>query len=99
MTVETRTFISLDDLVGFELTCLQCKVKSVFEVGGINQPVICPMCGEKWFDRESDSRRAKLNQFFWQVVELKKLLQSFPTDGIKLSVRLEITSHTQSVSK
>jgi hypothetical protein len=57
------------------------------------------MCGEKWFDRESDSRRAKLNQFFWQVVELKKLLQSFPTDGIKLSVRLEITSHTQSVSK
>jgi len=99
MTVETRSFIDVEDFLGFEIECLSCHVKSVFPVGKINMPIICFACREEWFDMEGDSRRMGLNKFFWQVAELKTLLKTFETDGVKLGLRFEVKCHSQTLPK
>lgn len=90
MTIETRCFIGLDDFVGIELACLDCGGKSVIPLGKVNLLAQCPLCAKPWFSGERDSRREKINQFFWALDDLQKASKTFKTDGINLSIRFEI---------
>jgi hypothetical protein len=93
MTIETRYFIGLDDFIGFEITCLHCKSKALFPVGKINVLVACPSCSKPWFNDEKDSRREKVNEFFWAIHDVQKLAKRFKPDGINIAIRFELADN------
>jgi hypothetical protein len=53
----TRVFIEVADVLGVEIECLKCNVKSTFPISSCPKiDGICPHCEKPWFDKLTDER-------------------------------------------
>jgi hypothetical protein len=90
MTVETKTYIGLADILGLRLQCKNCKCSLLLETesdeGTINNILAshnvvltkCPTCGHPW--TEVNNQRmcsSEIKQLFRQIRDLKKMESIF----------------------
>lgn len=71
MTMETRTFICLNDLIGVEYACPQCNARICHSIGAQdpNKPTTCGNCGKPVFSSDSSDGTA-VKEFIVSIHDL-----------------------------
>jgi predicted RNA-binding Zn-ribbon protein involved in translation (DUF1610 family) len=56
MTIEKRTLISPQDIIGMECECTHCHAKLLVAIKRVDGfPTMCPNCGKRWIGEEQPS--------------------------------------------
>ena len=84
MTVETRCFIELDDVLGVEFQCHRCGARTLLEKPATI--IACPVCKEDWLTPNTEE--ARILQTFLNTIQNAKAKM----EGRAFSLRLQITS-------
>jgi hypothetical protein len=92
MTVESRNFIGLDEIVAIEITCNNptCRARATIPIG--TGPLIyerCPQCDAQWVgpDREAANARSAFDQFLRSLMDVIRL-----SGALKCKLQLEISA-------
>ena|ERR1700722_1069778 len=90
MTVETKCFIGLDDILAIEFECMECHLKVTRTPEQARKTLtVCPGCNEHWMDNDTMEQKmvTKLAETIARATEATK--------GRKFHLALQITPPTK----
>lgn len=94
MTTESKTFISVNDIIGVQYECTACHARFV---ANLNQPsaaplLHCPQCHRDWFVDSSDARYKDLQRMTQILKIAADAIARFESEKVSVSVSLEIAT-------
>src|ERR1700682_4589747 len=95
MTFETRYFVELPDIVGFEFACAKCGVKMfipVASVGTEGMPGKCPRCNESWTPMAADTSVKNLDSLMKAVQWLSSEMKGM---GFKFGMQVKVKENAR----
>jgi hypothetical protein len=102
MTTETKTFISVDEIIGISVECSNCHVKSCvrFDLGGwaksISERTVCPHCDKRWFITANDPIYLAVVKFVEALIEMRTRVWEIESRAIPFSIALEVSERLDS---
>ena len=97
MTTETKTFISVDEIIGISVECSNCHVKSCvrFDLGGwarsISERTVCAHCNKRWFITDTDPIYSAVVSFVDALIEMRTRVKELKSRAVPLSIALEVS--------
>jgi hypothetical protein len=89
MTIQKRSLISLQDLLGVEYECTHCHARYSIPLDKLDRVTLsCPNCKEQWFDHPARTSINVSEDMLHNFVGQLRALQSCQLKGV--AVRLEI---------
>ncbi len=96
MTIQTRTLISLSDLIGMEYECTHCHVKYSVPLQKLDRPTLaCPNCKEQWFDHPRGPAVDVSEDALQHFVDCLRFLQARQLPGVALRLEIKTTGDSQ----
>lgn len=95
MTTETKTFISVNDIVAVQYECMSCHARFVATVEYASAPPLsCQQCHKQWFVDSTDPRSKDLHRMIQSIKTASDSVARFQGTNVPLSVSLEIASES-----
>src|SRR6266849_9926850 len=99
MTIQKRTLVAPDDIIGLEFECNTCHARYTLPVISITRcPSTCPNCNEPWIRRDQPSTSSISDLAI--IGRLAEFLSEIKVRRLGATIRLEIVGEsTPSVSQ
>lgn len=100
MTIQTKRFVELTDILAFRLTCKHCGVTISFPIDDfklksdrVNTPflAVCPSCHQSWADLGGASYEQLVTRVTAALNRLREVLYGEPPTPLGFSLAIEIT--------
>jgi hypothetical protein len=99
MTIETRTYIDVDDIQGIRVRCSACGVTSQVGFDGkghyavmLSERMKCPHCNQQWFSTLNDGRLTAIIRFVDSLKEMRIVAGQMKPDNNPIGLTLEVSS-------
>jgi hypothetical protein len=99
VTVETRTFITADEIIGISIQCSNCHVTSRVQLSessakGVSERTVCPHCEKRWFVSGSDPRFLAVTGFVQSLIAVRNRVSELESTGVPMTLLLEVKTST-----